>query len=73
VCVPNLASNSKLESNLPRLLDNIPAKAYDYAVNGKSAIEGIVERYQVKIDRIISDSADTSASCFAKNRKIFVK
>lgn len=28
-------------------LDNIPAKAYDYVVNGKSAIEWIMERYQV--------------------------
>lgn len=26
---------------------NIPAKAYDYVVNGKSAIEWIMERYQV--------------------------
>ncbi|MGN0053612.1 MAG: DEAD/DEAH box helicase [Bacteroides sp.] len=30
---------------------NIPAKAYDYVVNGKSAIEWIVERYCVKTDR----------------------
>ena len=29
---------------------NIPVKAYDYVVNGKSAIEWIVERYCVKTD-----------------------
>lgn len=29
------------------VVDNIPAKAYDYVVNGKSAIEWIMERYQV--------------------------
>lgn len=29
---------------------NIPAKAYDYVVNGKSAIEWIMERYQVTVD-----------------------
>ena len=28
-------------------IENIPAKAYDYVVNGKTAIEWIMERYQV--------------------------
>jgi predicted helicase len=32
-------------------LENIPAKAYEYVVNGKSAIEWIMERYQVKTDK----------------------
>ncbi|WP_246144167.1 DEAD/DEAH box helicase [Neolewinella aurantiaca] len=32
-------------------LENIPAKAYEYIVNGKSAIEWIMERYQVKTDK----------------------
>ena len=32
-------------------LENIPAIAYDYVVNGKSAIEWIMERYQVTIDK----------------------
>ena len=30
---------------------NIPAKAYEYVVNGKSAIDWIMERYQVKTDK----------------------
>jgi predicted helicase len=30
---------------------NIPFAAYDYVVNGKSAIEWIIERYQVKTDK----------------------
>lgn len=29
-------------------ISNIPAQAYEYIVNGKSAIEWIMERYQVK-------------------------
>jgi predicted helicase len=29
------------------IIENIPAKAYDYVVNGKSAIEWIMERYQI--------------------------
>ena len=28
-------------------VSNIPAKAYEYVVNGKSAIEWVMERYQV--------------------------
>ena len=29
-------------------IENIPAKAYEYIVNGKSAIEWVMERYQIK-------------------------
>jgi predicted helicase len=32
-------------------VENIPDKAYEYVVNGKSAIEWIMERYQVTIDK----------------------
>ena len=31
-------------------IENIPLKAYEYIVNGKSAIEWIMERYAVTID-----------------------
>jgi len=32
-------------------IENIPEEAYEYVVNGKSAIEWIMERYQVKTDK----------------------
>jgi predicted helicase len=32
-------------------ISNIPERAYEYVVNGKSAIEWIMERYQVKVDK----------------------
>ena len=32
-------------------IENIPAKAYEYVVNGKSAIEWIMERYQVTVHK----------------------
>lgn len=32
-------------------VENIPLETYDYVVNGKSAIEWIIDRYQVKIDK----------------------
>lgn len=33
------------------VVSNIPEKAFEYVVNGKSAIEWIMERYQVKTDK----------------------
>lgn len=30
-------------------IENIPAKTYEYVVNGKSAIEWIMERYAVSV------------------------
>ena len=39
-------------------LTNIPDKAYEYVVNGKSAIEWVMERYQVKIDKTSSIKND---------------
>lgn len=44
-------------------IENIPAKAYEYIVNGKSAIEWIMERYAVTQDAkslIINDPNDWS-------------
>lgn len=45
-------------------LSNIPEKAYQYVVNGKPAIEWIMERYQIKTDKksgIKNDPNDWSA------------
>ena len=44
-------------------IENIPAKAYEYIVNGKSAIEWIMERYAITKDPkslIINDPNDWS-------------
>jgi predicted helicase len=43
------------------MLQNIPAEAYEYVVNGKSAIEWIMERYQLtthKESGIVNDPND---------------
>ena len=32
-------------------ITNIPEKAYDYVVNGRPAIEWIIDQYQVKTDK----------------------
>lgn len=42
-------------------IENIPDEAYDYVINGKSAIEWIMERYQVSVDKksgIVNDPND---------------
>ena len=33
------------------VLRDIPLEAYDYVVNGKSAIEWIIERYAISVDK----------------------
>lgn len=42
---------SAIEYNQFITLRNIPLRAYDYVVNGKSAIEWVMERYCIKVDK----------------------
>ena len=42
---------TKIKFNDIITLENIPLKAYEYVVNGKSAIEWIMDRYQVATDK----------------------
>ncbi|WP_347022480.1 DEAD/DEAH box helicase [Bacteroides ovatus] len=46
-----VADKSKIIYNRHITIENIPPQAYDYIVNGKSAIEWIMERYAVTIDK----------------------
>lgn len=52
------AETGKLEKDMSTIIfntditiKNIPEKAYEYVVNGKSAIEWIMDQYQVKTDK----------------------
>jgi predicted helicase len=42
---------SRIIYNSKVTLEKIPLEAYDYVVNGRSAIEWVMERYQVTIDK----------------------
>jgi predicted helicase len=45
-------------------ISNIPEKAYEYVINGKSAIDWVMERYQITIDKksgITNDPNDWAA------------
>jgi len=41
-----------IQFNSSITVSNIPTKAYEYVINGKSAIEWIMERYQVKTEPV---------------------
>ncbi|WP_416057821.1 DEAD/DEAH box helicase [Stenotrophomonas maltophilia] len=52
---------SALKFNAKTILTGIPPEAHDYVVNGKPAIEWLIERYQVSTDRsssIVNDPND---------------
>lgn len=54
---------SRIIYNSNITIENIPAKAYEYIVNGKSAIEWIMERYAITQDKkslIVNDPNDWS-------------
>ena len=42
---------SAIKFNSDITISNIPEKAYEYVVNGRSAIEWIIDQYQVKTDK----------------------
>lgn len=47
----SVADKSVLHYNDQITIENIPEQAYEYVVNGKSAIEWIIDRYQIKTDK----------------------
>ncbi|MCL2570019.1 MAG: DEAD/DEAH box helicase family protein [Firmicutes bacterium] len=48
---PTKTDKSKIVFNGAITIENISLEAYNYVVNGKSAIEWIMERYQIKTDK----------------------
>ncbi|WEV66360.1 type ISP restriction/modification enzyme [Bifidobacterium sp. ESL0764] len=51
----------KVAENL--IIEGIPLRAYDYVVNGKSAIGWLIDRYQIRTDKksgIVNDPNDYS-------------
>ena len=46
-----VADKTRIIYNSHITIENIPLKAYEYIVNGKSAIDWVMERYAVTIDK----------------------
>ncbi|MEY9862139.1 putative helicase [Catenulispora sp. GAS73] len=60
---PSKEDKSKIRYNAHVVLSDIPAEAYDYQLGGRSAIEWIIDRYQVKTHKdsgIVNDPNDWS-------------
>ena len=60
---PAKGEKDSINYNSKITISNIPAKAYEYVVNGKSAIEWVMERYQITThpeSGIINDPNDWS-------------
>jgi predicted helicase len=53
-------------------LRDIPLEAYDYVVNGKSAIEWIMERYQVTVDKASGIKNDPNDWCTEHNNPRYI-
>lgn len=58
----------KIVYNSQIMLSNIPLKAYQYVVNGKSAIEWVMENYQVKIDKKSGSGIKNNPNDWAKEQ-----
>ncbi len=48
---PNKQDKTTIEYNPWITLSHIPQEAYEYVVNGRTAVEWIMERYQIKTDK----------------------
>ena len=58
---PDKKDKSVIQYNSHITIRNIPLAAYDYVVNGRSAIEWVMESYRVKTDKasgIVNDPND---------------
>ena len=54
------------------VLDGIPLEAYDYIVNGKPALEWIMERYQFTTDKASAIKNDPSDWCREHNNPRYI-
>lgn len=53
-------------------IENIPEKAYEYVVNGKSAIEWIMERYQITINKDSQIKNDPNDWAAEHNKETYI-
>ena len=60
---PNKGDRSVIAYNEHVVIEGIPKRAYDYIVNGKSAIEWIMERYAVTTDKKSGITNDPNLWC----------
>lgn len=69
---PKKGVKDKIIYNSQITISNIPEKAYEYVVNGKSAIEWIMERYQIKTDKKSGITNDPNDWCDEVNNPRYI-
>ena len=60
---PNKEDKTQVRYNTYITLKNIPIEAWDYQVNGKSALTWVMERQRLKIDK--SSTIENDANLYA--------
>lgn len=63
---------SKIIFNEDITIENIPPEAYEYIINGKSAIEWIMDRYQIKTDKDSQIKNDPNDWCEENNSPKYI-
>lgn len=66
------ADKPRIIYNAHLTLDGIPLEAYDYVVNGKPALEWIIERYQITIDKASGIKNDPNDWCKEHNNPRYI-
>ena len=63
---------SKIIFNENIIIENISQEAYEYIINGKSAIEWIMDRYQIKIDKDSQIKNNPNDWCVEHNQPNYI-
>lgn len=66
------ADKTRIIYNSNIILNGIPLEAYDYIVNGKPALEWIMERYQITIDKASGIKNDPNDWCREHNNPRYI-
>ena len=66
------ADKTRIHYNSHLTLTGIPLEAYDYVVNGKPALEWIMERYQITVDKASGIRNDPNDWCREHNNPRYI-
>ena len=69
---PNKEDKSRIIYNSTLSLEGIPKDAYEYKINGKSAIEWVMERYQVTVNKDSNIRNDPNDWCNEQNNPRYI-
>ncbi len=69
---PNKADKSRIIYNNTLTLEGIPEEAYRYVVNGKSAIEWVMDRYRVTVNKDSNIKNDPNDWCKEQNNPRYI-